>query len=150
MVGMIQKDVECTFGILKGRFIILKAEIRLHGVDIADDIRMTCCAMHNILLENDGLIDEWDGKLGLFDLEDKYMLPFVIQYLQNPSELRHYDSSRIGPGFHNGTNSDTIPLPSNILPAHIVLPPLELSPCNEVLSRNVVDPNQSRNVVDIN
>ena len=36
-----RKDVECMFGILKGRFRILKAGIRLHGVPVADDIWMT-------------------------------------------------------------------------------------------------------------
>ena len=45
-----RKDVECTFGILKGRWRILKSGIRLHGVDVADNIWMTCCALHNLLL----------------------------------------------------------------------------------------------------
>jgi hypothetical protein len=50
-----RKDVECTFRILKGRFRILKAGIRVKGVDAADKIWMTCCAIHNMLLEVDGL-----------------------------------------------------------------------------------------------
>ena len=33
-----RKDVECTFGILKGRWRILKAGVRLHGVDSCDKI----------------------------------------------------------------------------------------------------------------
>ena len=49
-----RKDVECTFGILKGRWRILKAGIRVHGIDTADSIWMTCCALHNMLLEVDG------------------------------------------------------------------------------------------------
>ena len=54
-----RKDVECTFGILKGRWRILKSGIRLSGVECADDIFLTCCALHNWLLEIDGLDKEW-------------------------------------------------------------------------------------------
>jgi hypothetical protein len=35
---LMRKDVECTFGILKGRWRILKTGIRLHGVEAADKI----------------------------------------------------------------------------------------------------------------
>ena len=34
----IRKDVECAFGIMKGRWRILKTGIRLHGVEAADKI----------------------------------------------------------------------------------------------------------------
>jgi hypothetical protein len=44
------KDVKCTFGILKGRWRILKAGVRIHGVDGVDDVWLTCCALHNWLL----------------------------------------------------------------------------------------------------
>ena len=54
-----RKDVECTFGILKGRWRILKSGIRLSGVECADNIFLTCCALHNWLLEVDGLDKEW-------------------------------------------------------------------------------------------
>ena len=56
-----RKDVECTFGILKGRWRILKSEVRLHGVDAVDSVWFTCCALHNWLLEVDGLTEEWVG-----------------------------------------------------------------------------------------
>ena len=46
-----RKDVECTFGILKGRFRILKTGIRLHKIEAVDKILLTCCALHNLLLE---------------------------------------------------------------------------------------------------
>ena len=51
----IRKDVECTFGILKGRFRILKSGIRLFGQEAADKIFLTCCALHNLLLDVDGI-----------------------------------------------------------------------------------------------
>ena len=42
-VESMRKDVECTFGIMKGRFRILKTGIRLDGINAVDDIWMTCC-----------------------------------------------------------------------------------------------------------
>ena len=74
----IRKDVECTFGILKGRFRILKTGIRLNGQQAADRVFLTCCALHNWLLEVDGLDDKWEEgmksrwerTLGYHDLQD--------------------------------------------------------------------------------
>jgi hypothetical protein len=54
-----RKYVECTFGILKGRWCILKSGICLQGVDAVDKIWLTCCALHNWLLEIDGLNAKW-------------------------------------------------------------------------------------------
>ena len=56
-----RKDVECTFGILKGRWRILKTGVRLHDTASVDKIWLTCCALHNMRLEVDGLDKEWDG-----------------------------------------------------------------------------------------
>ena len=51
-----------TFGILKGRFRILKSGIRVHGTEACDSIFLTCCALHNMLLDHDGLNKTWtDG-----------------------------------------------------------------------------------------
>ena len=119
-----RKDVECTFGILKGRWRILKSGIRLHGVDTADNIWMTCCALHNMLLEVDGNSESWDGEEGMFDFDiDLDGMPFALQRLSNPGDLRTYDTSGMGPGTADdedvpvdtyptvdGTNSDHIDL----------------------------------------
>ena len=43
----LRKDVECTFGILKGRWRVLKSGIRVHNTEAADNIWLTCCALHN-------------------------------------------------------------------------------------------------------
>jgi hypothetical protein len=75
-----RKDVECTFGILNGRWRILKSGVRLHGVDTVDSVWFTCCALHNWLLEVDGPTEEWvggvckvgsewEGDLGCLDYE---------------------------------------------------------------------------------
>jgi hypothetical protein len=46
-VESMRKDVECTFGILKGRWRILKTGVRVYGVDKVYEIWLTCCALHN-------------------------------------------------------------------------------------------------------
>lgn len=58
-VESMRKDVECLFGILKGRWRILKTGVRLHGADATDKVWLTCCAFHNWLLEVDGLDKTW-------------------------------------------------------------------------------------------
>jgi hypothetical protein len=85
------KDVECTFGILKGRWRILKTGIRVYGVEATDKIWMTCCAFHNWLLDIDGLDEKWEGgipsdwesELGLHEMKDasRYVPPAPIQWL---------------------------------------------------------------------
>jgi hypothetical protein len=42
-----RKDVECMFGILKGRWRILKAGVQIYGDDLVDYIWHTCCVLHN-------------------------------------------------------------------------------------------------------
>jgi Plant transposon protein len=69
-----RKDVKCTFGILKGRFWTLKNGTRIHSINSVDKIWCTCCALHNIFLEHDGLHvnwqqgveSDWKGALGEF------------------------------------------------------------------------------------
>jgi hypothetical protein len=70
-----RKDVECTFGILKGRWRILKTGIRVQNLTVVDNIWYTCCALHNMLLNVDGLDVKWtqgirsdyEGELGLHE-----------------------------------------------------------------------------------
>jgi hypothetical protein len=69
---------------------------------------MTCCALHNWLLEIDGLDDkwtegeasEWEGDLGIFDSTEEVMenVPFDIQHLHGTQPLHNYDASGIGVG----------------------------------------------------
>jgi hypothetical protein len=101
-----RKDVECTFGILKGRWRILKAGIRVHGLEAGDNIWLTCCALHNMLLDHDGLDErwqagvpsDWQGKLGQHEQRDLNRLPPAITHLHNPALSRNYDSSAMGHG----------------------------------------------------
>jgi hypothetical protein len=56
-----RKDVECTFGILKSRWTILKTGIRTHDLEMVNDVWFTCCALHNMLLAVDGLDQAWEN-----------------------------------------------------------------------------------------
>jgi len=93
-----RKDVECCFGIMKGRWRCLKTGIRLHGVDAGDKIWLTCCALHNRLLEVDGLDNKWEqgvpsdwqSKMGEHEQADA---PLAIQRLNAPSLIRNYDTT---------------------------------------------------------
>lgn len=68
----VRKDVECFFGILKGRFKILNSSILYQDEHFVTNIFSTCCVLHNILHGWDGLGDlqdeDWAGVDG--DPED--------------------------------------------------------------------------------
>lgn len=55
----LRKDVECTFGILKGRWRILKTGFRFPKQETLFHIIRTCSALHNQLLSLDGLDKGW-------------------------------------------------------------------------------------------
>ena len=59
-IESIWKNVECTFGILKGRFSILKTGVRIRSIQKVDQLFRTCCALHNYLLFVDGLDKGWE------------------------------------------------------------------------------------------
>ena len=52
-VESLQKDVDCTFGVLKKRFMILKDPICLSCPKHIQSVFVTCCALHNALLKLD-------------------------------------------------------------------------------------------------
>ena len=101
-----RKDVECTFGILKGRWRILKTGIRVHNTEVCDNIWLTCCALHNMLLDVDGLNRAWRNgvrshwELGSGEFRNDE-IPFSVQRLVDPTgteefRRRQYDASRFG------------------------------------------------------
>ncbi len=60
MVESVRKDVECCFGSIKQRFRILKNPIEYHTKDSIDNVFFTCCILHNMLLQFDGLDRRWE------------------------------------------------------------------------------------------
>lgn len=75
-VESVRKDVECTFGILKGRFRCLKLPIFYQDKEVIDSMFFTCCILHNILLNIDGFDVRWEkgvnwqGQDGNHDVSD--------------------------------------------------------------------------------
>ena len=91
-VESMRKDVECTFGIMKKRWRILKHPIRLRGVETTDKVWRTCCALHNMLLESDGLNTEWTegvpaGNASILDGSISSTAPFAISRLHNTTQI---------------------------------------------------------------
>lgn len=59
----VRKDVECTFGILKARFRILRNGLECKHRSNCNNIVKTCAILHNMLLRYDGLdVFEWEKK----------------------------------------------------------------------------------------
>ena len=60
----VRKCVECTFGILKTRFTILQ-HLRLHKLEAVNHVWFTCVALHNMLLEEDGLDEPYEKHIAI-------------------------------------------------------------------------------------
>ena len=86
-----RKDVECTFGIMKGRFCILRYGIRTKSIERCDEIWKTCCALHNMLLFIDGLHKNWESgacsnwETSNTNYEKRNQGKLAINRLNNPS-----------------------------------------------------------------
>lgn len=110
-VESLRKDVECTFGIMKGRFRILKTGVPLHGVAVCDRVWLTCCALHNFLLEEDGLNETWDASQYLYregghDERDVYNFLGARTHRDLLKGMYDYDQSGMG----MGTDIEAVPL----------------------------------------
>jgi hypothetical protein len=88
----------------------LKAGVQIHGVDSVDFIWFTCCALHNCLLEIDGLneiwvgsvhtvVSDWDVKMASFDWEGVQAdIPAALSRLLVNHDACNYDSLGLGLG----------------------------------------------------
>ena len=56
-VESVRKDVECIFGVMKKRFLILKHPVRFHDAQQVERVFVTCAVIHNLLMDYDGLDD---------------------------------------------------------------------------------------------
>ena len=98
------KDGECTFGILKGRWRILKTGVRLFTTESVDKVWLTCCALHNMLIDVDGLDKPWDGVNipnsvwddGEFSELKVEEVPMALRRMLSPDMIRNYDNSSVG------------------------------------------------------
>lgn len=108
-VESMRKDVECTFGILKTRWRILRSPIRMKSIDDVDRVWKTCCALHNWLLEIDGGDMKYGGDAqygsGSFSELTEEDIPVPVQRL-NLDELNRLDYSGVGVGSDMINNGD--------------------------------------------
>ena len=88
----VRKDVECTFGIFKGRWRVLKAGVQVHGSAKMDQVFKTCCALHNWLLEVDGRSMAWADRdlasIGLSDLRNRSVCQSIVSLIHEFLESR--------------------------------------------------------------
>jgi hypothetical protein len=68
-IESVRKDVECVFGILKKRFMILKHPIRLRRLETIEHVFLACAVLHNLLIDYDGH-DDWEEREEMMDFED--------------------------------------------------------------------------------
>jgi hypothetical protein len=102
------KDVACTFGILKGRWKILKSGVCVYGVDRINEIWLTYCVMHNWHLDIDGLpgkrkdgvlVSNYDGELGQMNFGGlRESIPNLIARISINLDPHNYDLSDMRPG----------------------------------------------------
>jgi hypothetical protein len=93
-IEAIRKDIECVFGILKKRFLFLKNPIRLHHPETIDALFVTCCVLHNILLDYDGY-DNWEEVM----LEDDECINVQYGILETIGVLTHGGGTMNSGGF---------------------------------------------------
>ena len=116
------KDVECTFGILKGRWRILKVGVRVIGFAAVNKVWRTFCALHNMLLEDDGLDgvwedghvleSEWLGEMGHHD--EEAIRDIMAQNPEMPREQAlRYNASNVGAGSDRSMYGAQVVLPRN-------------------------------------
>ena len=74
----------------------MKARVRI--IDAVDKIWFTCCALHNMLLDIDGMSEDWLGKVGFheFDQVNPNSVPTAILRLSNNLTTRDFDLSGMG------------------------------------------------------
>ena len=93
----VRKDAECTFGILKKRWHILKNHMLLHNKARIDNVVFTCAVLHNMLIEH----DKWEHEDDNYDIAEDIakdipelrMDPRIVNLRKGP-----VDSSYVGGG----------------------------------------------------
>jgi hypothetical protein len=113
------KDVECTFGILKSRFQILRSQSRYHKIERMDNVWKTCCVIHNILLdynvneEEEYWLEEVNDKFKAIELQQQQAIT-VNMNMQNNNH-RNIDDSNGVPNNTTYPNGCNVIIPVNQL-----------------------------------
>ena len=92
MLESLRKDVECTFGILKGRFWILITPIRFHNSTVLDNTFLTCYILHNVLLKEDEVASAWEGGVKFLRVDGMHEREDVPRVCANAQERLSLDT----------------------------------------------------------
>jgi hypothetical protein len=69
----VRKDIECTFGVIKGRFRFLRNGIVYHSASLIENAFITACILHNMLLVYDGLdLSNWEENVEWENLDPNH------------------------------------------------------------------------------
>jgi len=97
----IRKDVECTFGIMKGRFRILKLPFEFESETHIDNVFYTCCVLHNQIQRLQGFDNVWKEDVDWRGLAGQHVHHVVgVRHLGKGQSMRvseTTDLSRVGP-----------------------------------------------------
>ena len=85
----VRKDVECAFGVLKGKFRCLKLPIYYHNKDHIDYMFYSCCIMHNMLLHFDGLDVRWEQNVNYLRNDGHHSHEDMLIFRQHLSRVRN-------------------------------------------------------------
>ena len=101
----IRKDVECSFGILKKRFQILKIGVNWQRKTDIDNAVFSCVILHNMLHEFDGYDERWENEIenSHNDKEEQAMLDRIRRRVVKASE-NNEDYSDVGCLYANINN----------------------------------------------
>ena len=94
----VRKDAECTFGILKKRWRILKNHMLIHNEARIDNMVFTCAVLHNMLIAHDAT-DEWKDEDDNYDIAadipEHEMDPRIIHLRDGPVDRSHVGGGNI-------------------------------------------------------
>ena len=107
-----REDVECAFGVLKGRFRCLKLPIYYENKCHIDYMFYTCCILHNMLLHFDGLDVRWERNINYLGRDGNHSLEDMTIFRQHISRVRNLTPST------DFTSVGVDDMPDNIIISH--------------------------------
>ena len=90
-----RKDAECTFGILKKRWHILKNHLLIRKKAHIDNIVFTCAILHNMLIEYDKWEDEDDLDDIAADMHELRMDERIVNIRNGPADRNYAGGGNI-------------------------------------------------------
>ena len=98
LLESLRKDVECTFGVLKKRFKILKVPLLFRDVSFIEDLFITCCVLHNWLLDHDSQFNTSQFRVtGRSHDRRRVLVNNVVKLLQKNDDYSYIEQGGLNP-----------------------------------------------------